>query len=132
LVSRAGWGLEVFERVEVGSAIPARWQSAQAGALQTGEVKRIVRLTQRDVTRWFSGEMALRWSAAGMLEAERQFRKIIGYRDLATFVVAIERDYRRHTDTAHTATKGGPLSSQRSNVHTGTDLTQSTATGKSS
>jgi len=33
--------------------------------------------------RWQSGEMALRWTAAGMLEAERQCRRIIGYRDLA-------------------------------------------------
>jgi hypothetical protein len=43
-----------------------------------------------------------------MLEAERQFRKIIGYRDLATIVVAIERkhDARRHSaDAAPTATK---------------------------
>ena len=39
----------------------------------------IVRRTQRNVKRWSSGEMALRWTAAGMLEAERQFRKIIGY-----------------------------------------------------
>ena len=51
-----------------------------------------VRRTQRNVKRWSSGEMALRWTAAGMLEAERQFRRIIGYRDLATLVVAIERD----------------------------------------
>jgi transposase-like protein len=70
----------------------------------------IVRRTQRDVKRWSSGEMALRWTAAGMLEAEQQFRKIIGYRNLATLVVAIERDNdrRRHSDTAqtaHTATK---------------------------
>ena len=67
----------------------------------------IVRRTQRNVKRWSSGEMALRWTAAGMLEAEKQFRKIIGYRDLATLVVAIERDHdgRRHTDTARTATK---------------------------
>ena len=67
----------------------------------------IVRRTQRNVKRWSSGEMALRWTAAGMLEAERQFRKIIGYRDLATLVVAIERDNnrRRHTDVAHTPTK---------------------------
>jgi transposase-like protein len=59
----------------------------------------IVRRTQRNVKRWSSGEMALRWTAAGMLEAERQFRKIIGYRDLATLVVAIERDHdrRRHS-----------------------------------
>jgi putative transposase len=64
----------------------------------------IVRRTQRNVKRWSSGEMALRWTAAGMLEAERQFRKIIGYRDLATLVIAIERDHdRRHA--AHTATK---------------------------
>jgi len=67
----------------------------------------IVRRTQRNVKRWSSGEMALRWTAAGMLEAERQFRKIIGYRDLATLVVAIERDHhrRRHSDPAHTPTK---------------------------
>ena len=66
----------------------------------------IVRRTQRNVKRWSSGEMALRWTAAGMLEAERQFRKIIGYRDLATLVVAIERDHdrRRHSDPARTPT----------------------------
>jgi putative transposase len=67
----------------------------------------IVRRTQRNVKRWSSGEMALRWTAAGMLEAERQFRKIIGYRDLATLVVAIERDHdrRHHSDAAHTTIK---------------------------
>jgi len=51
-----------------------------------------VRRTSRNVKRWSSGEMALRWTAAGMLEAEKQFRKVIGYRDLATLAVAIERD----------------------------------------
>jgi len=67
----------------------------------------IVRRTQRNVKHWSSGEMALRWTAAGMLEAERQFRRIIGYRDLATLVVAIERDHdrRRHSDPAHTPSK---------------------------
>jgi transposase-like protein len=63
----------------------------------------IVRRTQRNMKRWSSGEMALRWTAAGMLEAERQFRKIIGYRDLATLVVAIERDADRRRAT-HTTT----------------------------
>jgi putative transposase len=67
----------------------------------------IVRRTQRNVKRWSSGEMALRWTAAGMLEAERQFRKIIGYRNLATLVIAIERDHdrRRDNDTAPPTTK---------------------------
>ena len=38
-----------------------------------------VRRTQRNVKRWRDGEMGLRWTAAGMLEAEKQFRKVIGY-----------------------------------------------------
>ena len=63
----------------------------------------IVRRTQPNVKRWSSGEMALRWTAAGMLEAERQFRRIIGYHDLATLVIAIERDAdQRATHTATT------------------------------
>jgi transposase-like protein len=58
----------------------------------------IVRHTQRNVKRWRSGEMAPRWTAAGMLEAERQFRKIIGYRDLATLVVAIDNERERRVE----------------------------------
>lgn len=67
----------------------------------------IVRRTQRNVKRWTSGEMALRWTAAGMLEAERQFRKIIGYKHLASLVIAIERDHdaRHRPDAAHTPSK---------------------------
>ncbi|MGB3911014.1 MAG: IS256 family transposase [Pseudolysinimonas sp.] len=51
----------------------------------------IVRYTQRNVKRWHDGDMRRRWTAAGMLVAEQQFRRIIGYRDLAQLVIAIER-----------------------------------------
>src|SRR5712691_8415477 len=51
----------------------------------------IVRYTQRNVKRWQDGDMRKRSTAAGMLAAEQQFRRIIGYRDLATLVIAIER-----------------------------------------
>jgi putative transposase len=51
----------------------------------------IVRYTQRNVKRWQHGDMRKRWTAAGMLVAEQQFRRIIGYRDLAKLVIAIER-----------------------------------------
>jgi transposase-like protein len=51
-----------------------------------------VRRTSRNVKRWQNGEMALRWTAAGMLEAERQFRRIHGYQDLAKLSLAVERD----------------------------------------
>jgi putative transposase len=49
-----------------------------------------VRTTQRNVKYWSSGEMGLRWTAAGMLEAEKQFRKVIGFKDLAKLAIAIE------------------------------------------
>jgi len=55
-----------------------------------------VRRTSRNVKRWSSGEMGLRWTAAGMLEAERQFRRVIGYRDLAKLALAAERELHRH------------------------------------
>jgi putative transposase len=51
----------------------------------------IVRSTQRNVKRWQDGDMRKRWTAAGMLAAEQQFRRIIGYRHLAKLVIAIER-----------------------------------------
>ncbi len=50
----------------------------------------VVRTAQRNVKRWRDGEMALRWTAAGMLEAERSFRRIIGYRDLAKLAIAVD------------------------------------------
>ena len=51
----------------------------------------IVRYTQRNVKRWHDGDMRKRWTAAGMLQAEQQFRRVVGYRDLAKLVIAIER-----------------------------------------
>ena len=64
----------------------------------------IVRHTQRNVKRWQDGDMRKRWTAAGMLVAEQQFRRIIGYRDLAKLVIAIER----HADRVNLATAPPP------------------------
>ena len=63
-----------------------------------------VRRVARNVKRWQNGDMCLRWTAAGMLEAQSQFRKIIGYPDLAKLAVAVERDVaaRRAADTPTT------------------------------
>jgi putative transposase len=51
----------------------------------------IVRHTQRNVKRWQDGDMRKRWTAAGMLQAEQQFRRVIGYTDLPKLIIAIER-----------------------------------------
>ena len=49
--------------------------------------------------------MRKRWTAAGMLVAEQQFRRIIGYRDLATLVIAVERHALRIAPAPVTARK---------------------------
>jgi putative transposase len=51
----------------------------------------IARDASRNVKRWRDGKMALRWIAAGMLEAERQFRRVDGYGDLHVLKRALER-----------------------------------------
>ena len=43
-----------------------------------------------NVKRWRDGQMVLRWMAVGMLEAEKQFRRIIGYRELPILKQALE------------------------------------------
>ena len=77
-----------------------------------------VRTTQRNVKHWSSGEMGLRWTAAGMLEAEKQFRKVIGYTDLPRLAVAIER--RLHLPQPNPATdRGGRHRSHRVTITPG-------------
>ena len=58
----------------------------------------IVRRTSRNVKRWQSGDMCLRWTAAGMLEA-------IGYSDLATLATRVARDLAAQRATALTTTR---------------------------
>ena len=76
----------------------------------------IVRHTQRNVKRWQDGDTRKRWTAAGMLVAEAQFRRIVGYSDLAKLVEAIERHHltaddrhrtRRHARYRLTVTNTG-------------------------
>jgi putative transposase len=43
-----------------------------------------VRAIGRRVKRWQNGTMVLRWTAADVLDAERGFRKIGGYRAMPT------------------------------------------------
>jgi len=51
----------------------------------------IVRDHATRVKRWESGEMALRWAAAGMLAAQGQFRRVRGFRALPLLAAALEQ-----------------------------------------
>jgi len=49
----------------------------------------VVRSTTRNVKRWRDAEMVQRWAAAGMLNAERSFRRVQGCNDMATLVAVL-------------------------------------------
>ena len=48
-----------------------------------------------NVKRWRDGEMALRWCAAGMAEAAKQFRKVNGFLHLPALRKALEDHIQR-------------------------------------
>ncbi len=92
------------------------------------------RRTSRTVKRWQSGDMCLRWTAAGMLEAERQFRRIVGYADLAKFALAVERDLAatRSSTTMPTTPPGGRYARHHQLTITGPSPRSSTTNGTTS
>jgi hypothetical protein len=55
----------------------------------------IARTTTSNVKRWRDGEMRRRWCAAGMLEAEKSFRRVRGYRQMPALVARL----RLHAET---------------------------------
>ena len=56
----------------------------------------IVRTTTRNVKRWRNeGDMPRRWAAAGVLEAEKKFRRVRGYRQIPQVATMLNQ----HADT---------------------------------
>lgn len=51
-----------------------------------------VRLRTRQVCRWRDGKMVLRWAAAALLMTEKNFRRIMGYKDLWMLKAALGRN----------------------------------------
>jgi putative transposase len=51
----------------------------------------IARDHSRNVKRWRDGQMALRWCAAGMVQARAQFRRVNGHLHLRTLRTALQR-----------------------------------------
>ena len=54
-----------------------------------------VRSVSHRVKRWRSGTMILRWTAAGLLEAERGFRKIRGHKHMPKLLAALREHERK-------------------------------------
>jgi putative transposase len=54
----------------------------------------ICREHSKNVKRWRDGTMALRWCAAGMLEADHQFRRVNGHQHLPKLRAALEAHFK--------------------------------------
>jgi putative transposase len=61
----------------------------------------ISREHSKNVKRWRDAKMALRWCAAGMVEASKQFRRVNGHLHLPTLRAALERETQTVTATSH-------------------------------
>ena len=57
----------------------------------------ICREHAKNVKRWRDGQMALRWCAAGMIEARTQFRRVNGHLHLPALRAALERQVAAET-----------------------------------
>jgi len=57
----------------------------------------ICREHAKNVKRWRDGQMAIRWCAAGMLEASKQFRRVNGHMHLPALRAALERHVAEQT-----------------------------------
>jgi putative transposase len=60
----------------------------------------------RNVKHWRDGQMALRWCAAGMVEASKQFRRVNGHLHLAALRASLERHVAAQTVGADCNTQG--------------------------
>lgn len=59
-----------------------------------------LRTTARRVKHWGDGSMVLRWVLVGTLEAEQGFRRLKGYKDIPTFVAALQKARERNDKPA--------------------------------
>jgi transposase-like protein len=62
----------------------------------------IARTTTSNVKRWRDGEMRRRWCAAGMLEAEKSFRRVKGYRQIPALVAQLRAHAKTVTPSCDT------------------------------
>ena len=57
-----------------------------------------VRRVTRNVKRWSSSSMALRWTAAAMNEAKKGFRRLKAYKQLPALRLALAAHYEKETN----------------------------------
>jgi transposase-like protein len=77
--------------------LPAQLRRSLACTNSIENVMGTVRRVCRNVKRWRNAGMALRWTAAGMMEAAKGFRRLKAYRHLPILKTALIAHHAKHT-----------------------------------
>ncbi|MEQ9574105.1 MAG: IS256 family transposase, partial [Rhodospirillales bacterium] len=83
---------EILTVIRLG--IPSELRRSLATTNIIESINAVIRQVCRNVKRWRVAQMALRWATAGMLEAEKGFRRLKAYKQL----LALKADLEKHRD----------------------------------
>jgi transposase-like protein len=81
-----------------GLGLPAELRRSLACTNIIENMMGTVRRVTRNVKRWSSTSMALRWTAAAMNEAKKGFRRLKAYKQLPALRVALGRSLRKRDE----------------------------------
>lgn len=79
---------ETLTVLELG--VPSRLSETLRSTNPIENLQGLLKQVAHKVRRWRSGSMALRWGVTSMMEAERRFRRVKGYRELPQLLAALE------------------------------------------
>ncbi|MDE0591173.1 IS256 family transposase [Halocynthiibacter sp. C4] len=80
---------EILTVIRLGLPIELRRSLASTNIIES--MNAVIRQVCRNVKRWRDAQMALRWTAAGMLEAAKGFRRLKAYRQLPILKAALKK-----------------------------------------
>ena len=88
---------EILTVTRLGLPLELRRSLASTNIIES--MNAVIRQVCRNVKRWRDARMALRWTAAGMLEAGKGFRRLKAYKQLPVLKVALEKHRSPQTGT---------------------------------
>ena len=86
---------EMLTLIRLGLPKELRKSLASTNIMESVNV--VIARGSRNVTRWRNASMGLRWTAAGMLMAQRRFRRVNGHIYLPKLADALDRIYEERT-----------------------------------
>ena len=89
---------EALTVIRFGLPLELRRSLASANGIES--MRAVVRDVRRNVKRWRDARMALRWTEAGMIEAQKGFRRLKAYKQLHILETALERRRNRNADAS--------------------------------